>query len=494
MRFATFTMGDGDRGRLARRIASRDGWWVCFGRDLLVYAAKGKWDAVSGNLRGAARSARQPEGDIRKGNMHLVVQKGRTFQAENPDVRVILDKGRYLVVDLPKAEARRLSGRADPCFKVEPLRENTVVYDAVPRAEAPPPSAGARGVVAALDRATFAGALDHLVSWRTRLSTGPDFAAAAEWARGRLDALGYAARVEPVAVGDAQSANVVARKDGTGAGRGIVMVVAHLDSINHPGGPEAPAPGADDNASGAAGVLALAAAMAGRATAHDLAFVLFGGEEQGLHGSRQYVAALGPDARARLRGVVNMDMIGSVNVTPPAVLLEGATVSRPVIDALAVAAAQHTGLEVQISLNPFASDHVPFIEAGLPAVLTIEGADGANDAIHTAADTLDRVAIDFAMDILRMNAGWLADAAGASAEAPGAAAGPPDCGCQPAPDPDVAAIHQVSGHYQALFAQYARLQRDGGLGWHDMMNWQAARLAYHALVQNAEGRAGEPSP
>ena len=48
------------------------------------------------------------------------------------------------------------------------------------------------------------------------------------------------------------------------------------------------------------------------------------------------------------------------------------------IDALTEAAHDHTSLRVLTSLSPFASDHVPFIDAGLPAVLTIEGADDQN--------------------------------------------------------------------------------------------------------------------
>jgi Zn-dependent M28 family amino/carboxypeptidase len=75
---------------------------------------------------------------------------------------------------------------------------------------------------------------------------------------------------------------------------------------------------------------------------------------------------------------------------------------------LVAAAALHTGLAVETSMSPYASDHVPFIEAGIPAVLTIEGADGANEAIHTARDTADRIDPGLAVEILRMNAAVVA--------------------------------------------------------------------------------------
>jgi Zn-dependent M28 family amino/carboxypeptidase len=174
----------------------------------------------------------------------------------------------------------------------------------------------------------------------------------------------------------------------------------------------AAAPGADDNASGTAGVLAIARALAGRTGRHDLRLILFGGEEQGLFGSRHYVAGLDGAERTRISAVLNMDMIACLNSSLPAVLLEGAPVSQPVMDALAGIAREHTSLAVQTSLNPFNSDHVPFIDLGIPAVLTIEGTDSANDRVHTERDTLETLDISLAMEILRMNATFVTQALG----------------------------------------------------------------------------------
>lgn len=147
---------------------------------------------------------------------------------------------------------------------------------------------------------------------------------------------------------------------------------------------------------------------------HDLRLILFGGEEQGLHGSHQYVAALPPAERSRIRAVLNMDMVATRNTAQPAVLLEGAAVSSGQIDALATAAATYTGLRVETSLHPFASDHVPFIDAGIPGVLTIEGADSANGHIHSDQDVMAHIDLALMEEILRMNlaalAGWLEQA------------------------------------------------------------------------------------
>ena len=92
--------------------------------------------------------------------------------------------------------------------------------------------------------------------------------------------------------------------------------------------------------------------------------------------------------------------------------MEGAPLSQRVIDGLKEAAATYTQLTVEISLNPFASDHVPFIDAGIPAVLTIEGADNTNNRVHSANDTIDHLKADLAVEILSMNVAFVASEVG----------------------------------------------------------------------------------
>jgi len=172
--------------------------------------------------------------------------------------------------------------------------------------------------------------------------------------------------------------------------------------VNTAGGIAAAAPGVDDNGSGAAGLLEIGRVLASESMEHDLRLILFGGEEQGLHGSEQYVRSLDQADRSRLDGVINMDMIATLNTPTLTVLLEGAAVSQALINDLSDAAHDYTSLTVQTSLSPFASDHVPFINASLPALLAIEGADSTNHNIHTANDTLDYIHYGLAYEILKM--------------------------------------------------------------------------------------------
>lgn len=277
----------------------------------------------------------------------------------------------------------------------------------LPRLESSPrrPPEVTAGLVDEVSASDYQKALEDLTAHPTRHSFSAAFRDAARLVSDRFTGLGYVTRQEPVTFGGRATLNIIADKPGTAPDgeRQLVYVVAHLDSINEAGGVNAPAPGADDNASGSAGVLEIARVLAATTARHDLRLVLFGGEEQGLHGSRIHVANLAGADRTRITMVVNMDMIGRLNTAAPSVLLEGAAVSQHVIDALAQAAHDTSDLEVFVSLEPFASDHVSFINAGLPAVLTIEGEDQLNTDEHTPRDTLDGLQVAVAMNILRMN-------------------------------------------------------------------------------------------
>jgi hypothetical protein len=387
-----------------------------------VYCGEGKsWGEFKQRATSARLKLRALPDAVDRDRLHVVVQKGRLFQREHPDVPVLIDKGRYLLVDIEPKRARRI-GRSDvPCFVVQPVDalpptrvrgRHRVVFDTaarVARRAAPTADPAIQQLVDRISLATYKADLARLVAFNTLNSTTPQYAAACDFVDGKLGALGYETSRQSIDVNGSQSQNIVAVRSGAGpAPRDVVLVSAHLDSINLEGTLTSPAPGADDDGSGSAGVIEIARALKDLQGKHDLRLVLFGGEEEGLFGSKQFVAALAPATRKKIRAVVHMDMIGSLNSPSPTVLLEGAALSQAVIDGLSAAAATYTRLTVQTSLNPFSSDHVPFIRKGVPAVLTIEGTDDANHEIHSARDTLDRIDFDLALDILRMNTALVA--------------------------------------------------------------------------------------
>ena len=382
---------------------------VRFGEEVLLYSDEPEESKPVAVASRGARTPRRDE-DVTKDRMHVVVQNGRLFQQHHPEVPVLHDRGRFLLVNIDPDQARELADKNETCYGIFPLEEDQVVFDS--RAQAArraAPVAFVQNLVNKISLDSVKSSLTKLVSFPTRHSTSAGYGDAATFVRGQLKDMGYKTRLQVVTVGAGKSRNIIADRPGEESGaRGVVIATAHLDSINLAGGPSAPAPGADDNGSGSAGVLEIARVFRDHRAKHDLRLILFGGEEQGLFGSKRYVASLTQSEKKRIRAVVNMDMIGSLNSDSPSVLIEGAPLSQRIIDGLSEAAATYTQLPVETSLNPFASDHVPFINAQIPAVLTIEGADNTNTRVHSANDTLNKINFEIAQEILRMNTAFIA--------------------------------------------------------------------------------------
>jgi hypothetical protein len=396
--------------------------WLKFGNDYFCYTTDLSKPADWSNIEsvGARLKASEPAADpARPTSLYLVIQEGRTFQHAHPDVPVLFDKGRHLLVGLDQRRADSIASH-DARFLVRPVTENETILETLEKPKrAPRESRRIQELVGAVSRPGFEVTLRKLASYPTRHSLTTHYQDAASYVRDQLLWMGYDVGLEKVTMKGGSTLNVIAEKRGIGNGRRqLTLVTAHLDSINHPnaGKPEdpgAPAPGADDNGSGSAGVIEIARVLKDQPTVHDLRLILFGGEEEGLFGSKSHVKHLPTDERMRIQAVVNMDMIGVLNGAIPTVLLEGGKgVSEGMIGGLALAAHTYTGLTVKTSLNPYNSDHYPFITAGIPAVLTIEGDDDSNHNVHNANDTLDRIDYSLAMEILRMNTAYVAGSIG----------------------------------------------------------------------------------
>ena len=142
----------------------------------------------------------------------------------------------------------------------------------------------------------------------------------------------------------------------------IIVIGAHHD---HVGSGHL---GANDNASGVAGLLAIAQAVARRDARprRTIAFVAFGGEEAGLLGSTHFTAH--PPAAlplARVVHYVNLDMIGS-HAAKRVVYAFGTFANRPATTALARLDDRYPRLRVGLGGHSVRGDHVPFCARGVP--------------------------------------------------------------------------------------------------------------------------------
>jgi len=171
--------------------------------------------------------------------------------------------------------------------------------------------------------------------------------------------------------------------DDAAVGHDIIVVGAHHDHLGdgHLG--------ANDNASGAVALLAIAQAIRRHGKPHrTIAFALFGGEELGLYGSAYFAAH--PPAPLPLERVVydiNLDMVGSYRSTG-AVYAMGTfrgLAGTAIVKALAAA---HPALHVGVGGRGVGSDHEAFCQAGVPYVFFWTP---DKRCYHKRCDTLDEL-------------------------------------------------------------------------------------------------------
>ncbi len=189
--------------------------------------------------------------------------------------------------------------------------------------------------------------------------------------------------------------NVVGLLPGRERDGAVIVIGAHYDHLGL-GGPMSGslAPdtvavhhGADDNASGTAALLEVARMLAkGPWPQASVLFVAFTGEEEGLLGSN-YFAAHAPVPLARVRAMLNMDMVGRLGRGK--LLVYGTGTARQWPEILAAADAGRDSLVLtEIGDGYGASDHTSFYARDIPVLhfFTNVHAD-----YHKPSDTWDKL-------------------------------------------------------------------------------------------------------
>jgi Zn-dependent M28 family amino/carboxypeptidase len=178
--------------------------------------------------------------------------------------------------------------------------------------------------------------------------------------------------------------NTVAEIKGIEKPDEVVIIAGHLDSWDL-------GTGATDNGTGSMAVLEAARALvkAGLKPKRTIRFVLFTGEEQGLNGSRAYVAAH-KDEMSKISGVLVHDT-GTGRVLTIGLMHNYA--ARETLDRALypLAKDKSIGLAEPSLRSEGGSDHVPFDDAGVPASWCIQEVANYEKDHHSQADTLDRV-------------------------------------------------------------------------------------------------------
>lgn len=195
-----------------------------------------------------------------------------------------------------------------------------------------------------------------------------------------------------------------------------VLVGAHYDSV--PG-----CPGADDNASAVAAMLACAKALAEHAPGTPACFVSFNREEDGLLGSVDFVESVVAGKHIAVREAHILEMVGYCDHRPASqsippglpiqapdrgdflgilankdstaiasAILRTAKTYRPDVPVLSLKV--YTGIEKIVPVLG-RSDHAPFWKAGIPAVMWTDTSEFRNGHYHRETDTPDTLDYNF---------------------------------------------------------------------------------------------------
>jgi Peptidase family M28 len=237
---------------------------------------------------------------------------------------------------------------------------------------------------------------------------------AATYVERQLSAMGYQVVSQEFTADGRIYRNLEATLPGAGRVQEVVVLGAHYDTAEE-------APGADDNASGVAGVLELARVFVGTPQARTMRFVFFPNEEppwfaSGDMGSRHYAKA----ARARNDQIVAMlsiESIGYYDTEPGSqrypfplslaypdvgdfIGFVSNLKSRGLLHRAIAAFRAHASIPTQGAAAPswvpgiWWSDHWSFWLEDYPAIMISDTAPYRNPFYHTPMDTADKLDYD----------------------------------------------------------------------------------------------------
>jgi hypothetical protein len=194
------------------------------------------------------------------------------------------------------------------------------------------------------------------------------------------------------------AANVVGFIPGTVSPNRVIVVSAHFDHLGMRDGKMYP--GADDNASGVAAILAVAAHFRAHPPQNTIVFAAFDAEEQGLYGAKAFMAKL-PFPRAQLAMNLNLDMVSHNDKNE---IFAAGTSYTPSLQPLLEQATRRSTVHVKVGHDRSfirapavenwtdSSDHGPFHDAGVPFLYF--GVDDHPD-YHAPSDTFEHINKEF---------------------------------------------------------------------------------------------------
>ena len=221
-----------------------------------------------------------------------------------------------------------------------------------------------------------------------------------------FEGFGLSTSLDPFLYSGSTYYNVVGVHTGTVHPEQIYIAGAHYDSVNNPG--------ADDNASGVAGVLEAARVLSQHEFESTLIFIAFDREEQGLYGSAAYASAHNADD---IQAMISLDMIAyNPAANPDKAGIYYATDNTPLTQALSDSLSTYGGITATIG-QMGRSDHESFDNNNFSSCLLIEcnfSGTWANPNYHKATDALETpnyIDFAYATNMTRGAVGYLVESA-----------------------------------------------------------------------------------
>jgi hypothetical protein len=182
-----------------------------------------------------------------------------------------------------------------------------------------------------------------------------------------------------------------------------VIIGAHHDHLGMGGaGSSSRAPdtvavhyGADDNASGVAGVMEISEVMSDASPARSMIFATFGAEEMGLVGSK-YLSENSPVDMGAVQAMINLDMIGRLNEDRQ--LQVGGIGTSPGFRELLDSINSSFGFKLKYSNEGYGpSDHAAFYAKDVPVLFI---STGAHPDYHTPGDHLSAINLTGSQEVM----------------------------------------------------------------------------------------------
>ena len=174
--------------------------------------------------------------------------------------------------------------------------------------------------------------------------------------------------------GEATSHNVLAVIEGTEKPEESIVLTGHFDSL--PVGP-----GAWDNATGSAALMGLYLYFRENAPKRTMYFVWCGSEEQGLLGSKAFIAQNEELVKNNIKFCFNFDMCGTL-LGPNNVFVTGSKELEDFADLFC----REVGFSATFRNGVHSSDSAPFADMGIPGIGISRGT--MTSEIHTSRDTM----------------------------------------------------------------------------------------------------------